>query len=184
MTARLSSHCWGDFQPPCGAGISDDPSKLQNAIGSAGEPVRQKVPRTTVKRLDLPGGVLDEEILASCEAIAQQTNCIGCHPACLAEGVAKALPYGCSYADRRPEPPASRFAISADRGRPGTIDVRRPASGSKNSPTVINMFAQWELGPALKYNRVPCPAEYGSDSRGNREAWFQQCLDNVRECPS
>ena len=72
-----------------------------------------------------------------------------------------------------------KFAVVADRSRPGTIDVRHPPPLSNNSPMVINMFAQWELGPALKYNRVPCPAIYGSDSSANRVTWFQNCLDSI-----
>jgi hypothetical protein len=138
-----------------------------------------RVLKVAMKRLDVPGGVLDTKILANCQAIVQQTNCIGCHPAGLAEGIAKALPYGCSYKQRRAEPPARKFAVAADRSEPGTIDFRRPPPDASNSPIVINMFAQWELGPALKYNRVPCPATYGSDSSANREIWFQRCLDKI-----
>ena len=39
------------------------------------------------------------------------------------------------------------------------------------------MFAQWELGPAEKYNRVkPAPP---SDSMATRQGWFQDCLDAI-----
>jgi hypothetical protein len=122
---------------------------------------------------------LDQEILANCQAIAQQTNCIGCYAAGLADHLARALPYGCSYKSRRPDLPAKKFAIAIkqDRSEPGTIDVRRPPSDSNNSPIVINMMAQWELGRALIYSRAKCPN--GPDSYRNREAWFQSCLDEI-----
>ena len=46
----------------------------------------------------------------------------------LAEGVAKKLPHGCSYKDRRRMPPQNKFVALEDRATPGTIDVavRRP----------------------------------------------------------
>ena len=58
-------------------------------------------------------------------AIAQQSNCVGCDGRGLAEGIARSLPYGCSYRGRRRMPPALKFAVPEDRGTPGTIDVRR-----------------------------------------------------------
>ena len=44
------------------------------------------------------------------------------------------------------------------------------------------MFAQWERGPALKYNRVPTP--YGlEDSAAQREKWFLACLRAIDTLP-
>ena len=71
-----------------------------------------------------------------------------------------------------------RFAIEEDRSVPGTIDCRY-SNKPDNLPAVINMFAQWELGPAERHRRIQCPAKYGIDSRENRELWFQQCLDAI-----
>jgi hypothetical protein len=144
-----------------------------------GNPKRQRSP--IVQRLDLPGGVLDDSILSSVSAICQQLNCVGCDGRGLAEGVAKKLPYGCSYKDRKPMKAGSKFAVVDDRATPGTIDVRGPPAGIFGSgtgrPVVINMFAQWEMGSAGKYNRVsPAPP---SDSAETRELWFAQCLDEI-----
>ena len=75
--------------------------------------------------------------------------------------------------------------MAKDRGKPGTVEIRCHPSRAVYSesftrcPLVINMNAQWELGKALKYNRVQCPGEYGPDSKENREKWFQQCLDEI-----
>jgi hypothetical protein len=131
---------------------------------------------SVLQRLDLPDGVLDDSILQRVTAICQQLNCVGCDGRGLAEGVAKKLPYGCSYKERKPMK-GSKFAVLNDRATPGTIDVRRPPAGIFGSGTlVINMFAQWEMGPAGKYNRVsPAP----SDSAETRELWFAQCLDEI-----
>ncbi|KAL1500348.1 hypothetical protein AB1Y20_013012 [Prymnesium parvum] len=130
----------------------------------------------------LPGGVLDPTILSRVDAIAQQSNCVGCDGRGLAEAIAKTLPYGCSYKQRRRMPPANKFAVPGDRAVPGTIDVRRPPAtlfGAKQSPMVINMFAQWEMGVPGRYNRVqPSPP---SDSARQRESWFAQCLQAISE---
>ena len=112
--------------------------------------------------VDLTDGVLDDSILSRVEAICQQLNCVGCDGMGLAEGVAKKLPYGCPYRDRRPQLPG-KFAIQQDRAKPGTIDVRKPSGGATSAsgrPIVINKFAQWDLDPAEKYDRVkPAPSE-------------------------
>ena len=133
-----------------------------------------------VERVNLPGGVLDETILHRVDAICQQNNCVGCDGRGLAEGIAKLLPYGCPYADRRPEPPANKFAVLADRATPGSIQVRKaPAAvfGVARRPDVICMFAQFEMGGPDKYKRVkPMPP---SDGRAAREQWFGQCLREI-----
>jgi hypothetical protein len=134
-----------------------------------------------VERLTLPQGILDESLLKKVDAIAQQENCVGCDGRGLAEALARKLPYGCSYADRRRMPPANKFAIPEDRAKPGTIDARKPpasvfgAGGGR--PIVINMFAQWEMGAPGKYNRVhPAPP---SDHAPARQGWFSSCLDAI-----
>jgi hypothetical protein len=128
-----------------------------------------------VQYLSLPGGVLDDTILARVDAIAQQLNCVGCDGRGLSEGVAKKLPWGCSYSSRRRMPPQNKFAVPEDRAALGTIDIRPPPAGKR--PTVINMFAQWEMGTPGKYNRVkPAPP---SDSAATRERSFQECLEKV-----
>ena len=71
-----------------------------------------------------------------------------------------------------------------DRTTPGTIHVRLPWSKRNTAPTVINMFAQWEMGAALAYERIPCPSEYGKDSPAGREDWFVKCLDAISNLKS
>ena len=144
-------------------------------------PPADALPRTLhagVERLTLRGGVLDDAILARVTAIAQQCNCVGCDGRGLADAVARKLPYGSSYADRR-KAASSRFACPEDRAVPGTIDVRRPptpaASGGLGRPWVINLFAQWEMGAAGKYNRVPPPAGV-VDTAAARQQWFRDGL--------
>jgi len=141
-----------------------------------------------VQRLDLPGGVLDDAVLFRVAAIAQQSNCVGVDGRGLAAGVAQKLPYGCSYRDRRPMPPigpssrvASKFAVLEDRATPGTVDVRRPPVGIfgvGSRPLVLNMFAQFEMGPPGKYRRVtPMP----DDNAAERVAWFGECLARIAQ---
>ena len=77
---------------------------------------------------------------------------------------------------------AVRAAIAAyDHDGSGTIEVRLSWTTEPGTPSVVNIFAQWELGLALKYNRIPCPQSFGSDSAENREAGFQQCLDAISD---
>jgi len=135
-----------------------------------------KRPRTSagVQYLSFPDGVLDSAL--NYEAIVQQNNCVGCDGRGLAEGVAKKYPYGCPYAQRR-KSFGGRFARSEDLGVPGTVDIRRPPVGNKG-PAVLCFMSQWEMGPALKYNRVPTPAGI-RDSKDQRKVWFAQCLEQL-----
>eukprot|EP00928_Gymnodinium_smaydae_P083363 TRINITY_DN66602_c0_g1_i1.p1 TRINITY_DN66602_c0_g1~~TRINITY_DN66602_c0_g1_i1.p1 ORF type:complete len:281 (+),score=39.05 TRINITY_DN66602_c0_g1_i1:64-906(+) len=134
-----------------------------------------------VRRLTLPGGILDQAVLQEVEAIAQQSNCVGCDGRGLAEAIRKSLPYGDTYHERRRLPPANKFAVEEDRPRPGTIAVRAPppSADARGRPAVISMFAQWEMGPPLKYNRVKPPSGVGADSKANRETWFRECLGAI-----
>ena len=91
-----------------------------------------------IERVHAAGGVLDPTILARVDAIVQQSNCVGCDGRGLAAAIAEKLPYGDTYKDRRPMPPARKFAIPEDRATPGTIAVRRG-----NGPAVVSLFAQF-----------------------------------------
>ena len=71
-----------------------------------------------------------------------------------------------------------QFATPGDRAEPGTIECKYAANDCER-PVVINMFAQWELGPALRHNRIACPSQYGRDTPGNREHWFHTCLQQI-----
>jgi len=82
--------------------------------------------RAPLSFLALPGGVLDDSVLGRVDAIAQQSNCVGCDGRGLAEGVAKKLPYGCSYADRRRMPPQNKFAVPEDRAQLGGLAASVP----------------------------------------------------------
>ena len=82
--------------------------------------------------------MLDPSILSRVDAIVQQSNCVGCDGRGLAAAIAEKLPYGDTYKDRRPMPPARKFAIPEDRAVPGSIAVRR-GSG----PAVVSLFAQF-----------------------------------------
>eukprot|EP00966_Prymnesium_polylepis_P014860 343461-Prymnesium_polylepis.1 len=121
-------------------------------------------------------------------SVTLQCNCVGCDGRGLADAVAKTLPFGCSYKERRRMPPSNKFAVPEDRATPGTIDVRRPPAtvfGAPKQPKVINVFAQWEMGAAGKYNRVhPAPP---SDSAKQREVRGRHraaiCAPAVRRPP-
>ena len=130
-----------------------------------------KRPRSgKIERIHAAGGVLDPAILARVDAIVQQSNCVGCDGRGLAAAIAEKLPYGDTYKDRRPLPPARKFAIPEDRAVPGSIAVRRG-----DGPAVVSLFAQFEMGPAMKYRRVrPEPA--GGDTKVNRLRWFKEGL--------
>mmetsp|Transcript_14952 Transcript_14952/g.45725 ORF Transcript_14952/g.45725 Transcript_14952/m.45725 type:complete len:317 (-) Transcript_14952:141-1091(-) len=130
-----------------------------------------------VQEVVLPGGVLHFPPPAT--AIVQQCNCVGCDCRGLAQAIAEQLPYGCPYKARQRMPPLNRFAVPNDRPSPGTISVHwPPAPGT--GPIVINFFSQWEMGPALKYNRVSAPAGV-QDSAEQREVWFKECLNALGE---
>ena len=137
-------------------------------------------PQKTISRVTLPGGVLDDSLLARVDAIAQQSNCVGCDGRGLAQGIAAKFPWACAYAQRRRMPPANKFAIPEDRPKPGTIDARRGPSGT---PLVINMFSQYEMGGPGKYRRVEFPPGV-SDLAPQREAWFAQCLQAISQLPT
>ena len=81
--------------------------------------VKPPTKATGITYLKLPGGVLDDSILARVDAIVQQLNCVGCDGRGLAEGVRSKLPYGCSYAGRRRMPPQNKFAVPEDRATLG-----------------------------------------------------------------
>lgn len=53
-----------------------------------------------ITHLELPGGLLDPLILSKVDAIAQQSNCVGCDGRGLSAAIAAKLPYGCSYKAR------------------------------------------------------------------------------------
>ena len=127
---------WRQQQNQWGGGTTLEAADSDNDTDRTSD-VRQYV--THVK---YPKGILDEDLWEHCDTIAQQTNCIGCRGAGLARGLAKALPYGCSYATKRPILPGKQFAVPRDRTTPGTIHVRHPWSKRTTAPTVINMFAQ------------------------------------------
>ncbi|KAG8470386.1 hypothetical protein KFE25_008807 [Diacronema lutheri] len=151
------------------------------ARGVAGAPTPQpflalRAPTAgIVRQVALPGGVVDPTICAHASAIAQQLNCIGVDGRGLAAAVAAAFPYADVYAGRER---SARWGVAAKASfsRPGSIDVRRPRSGS--GPIVVNMFAQWEMGASFKYKRVPAPGSM-RDSRDQREIWFQEGLDAI-----
>lgn len=136
-----------------------------------------------IERLNLPGGVLDPEILSTFDAIAQQSNCVGCDGRGLSEAVARTLPYGCPYRARRRQPSQRKFAVPEDRAAPGTIAVQRPTGtavrSNIGSPVVVSIFGQWETGAAGKYNIVPVPPGCPQDSAANRETWFKTGLDAI-----
>ena len=114
------------------------------AVDTAAPPRRvderpAKRPRSgQIERVHAAGGVLDPSVLARVDAIVQQSNCVGCDGRGLAAAIAEKLPYGDTYKDRRPMPPARKFAIPEDRAVPGTIAVRRGTG-----PVVVSLFAQF-----------------------------------------
>ena len=166
LAESLSSH--GIASTTAGSSSLEDRSSAK----------RQRVGGQPIERVDLSGGVLDDSLLVRVQAIAQQSNCVGCDGRGLALGVSEKMPYGCPYKERQRMPPSNKFAIPAHRATPGTIDVRRPpASAAGRTPIVIAMFAQWEMGLPGKYNRVqPAPP---SDSASTRAGWFRQCLGAI-----
>ena len=114
----------------------------------------------TIERLDLPGGVLDDSILARVAAIAQQCNCVGCNGRGLAAGVAEKLPYrNCPRM-----PPANKIAVPERRSAPGTIDVRRPATRDQLICAVGDWRARTTACSRARRPSRPQPARSGSAS--------------------
>ena len=71
--------------------------------------------------------------------------------------------------------PLLKFAVPEDRATPGTIDVRQSSDGR---PTVINCFAQWEMGKPGKYNRVsPAPNDSEQVPAASRPPPRLNCSD-------
>ncbi|KAJ1618206.1 hypothetical protein T492DRAFT_849500 [Pavlovales sp. CCMP2436] len=132
-------------------------------------------PGSNLERRTLAGGVLNRGLLGEIAAIVQQCNSIGCDGRGLSQEISDALPYGCPYRVRG-RAVGCRFAAPDQRAAPGTIDAR--ADPLLGGATVINLFAQWEMGAPLKYNRVPPPRGV-RDSKPQRAAWFKECLDQV-----
>merc|ERR1712110_978706 len=93
-------------------------------------------------------------------------------------GISRTLPYGCPYKNRQRMASQPKFAIEEDRSKPGSIECKTLLNFSEY-PTVINMFGQWNRGPAGKYNEIPC--QYGQDDKENREKWFKSCLQQISD---
>ena len=156
LARRLQAEEEATAPPPPPRRVDERPAK------------RARTPQ--IERVHAAGGVLDPTILARVDAIVQQSNCVGCDGRGLAAAIAEKLPYGDTYKDRRPMPPARKFAVPEDRATPGSIAVRRG-----DGPAVVSLFAQFEMGPAMKYRRVrPEPA--GGDTKANRLRWFKEGL--------
>ena len=103
--------------------------------------------------------------------IVHQTNCIVTEPKGLARSIANRIPSACTYADRTPMKGGSRWATPETRAVPGTFEIR-PVSPI----SVVALNAQWELGPAGKYNRVEIPNGVEKDTSENRLMWFETAL--------
>ena len=147
--------------------------RLQAEEDAAPPPAKRPRQGPQIERVHAAGGVLDPTILARVDAIVQQSNCVGCDGRGLAAAIAEKLPYGDTYKDRRPMPPARKFAVPEDRATPGSIAVRRG-----DGPAVVSLFAQFEMGPAMKYRRVrPEPA--GGDTKVNGLRWFREGLEKL-----
>ena len=118
-----------------------------------------------VRHVDAWLGILDPKVWNACDTIVQQANCVGCRPAGLAKAVSIYLPYGCPCRRRIPIRKGFQIAKPECRNEPGSIARMLPWDNgprkgklASKKPAVINMFAQWELGPAGKYCRVaPTP---------------------------
>ena len=106
-------------------GSAASSSQQEVSCDAAGQLPKGKTDRGVVKYRDLPGGVLDPEIISGdYDAIAQRTNCVGRYPIGLALGIEETLPYGSPYKERRPDRRRKQFAMTEDCSEPGTIQVR------------------------------------------------------------
>ena len=101
LARRLQAEEEATAPPPPPRRVDERPAK------------RARTPQ--IERVHAAGGVLDPTILARVDAIVQQSNCVGCDGRGLAAAIAEKLPYGDTYKDRRPMPPARKFAIPEDR---------------------------------------------------------------------
>ena len=66
--------------------------------------------------------------------------------------------------------------------QPGTIDCCRRGPSTAGLPTVINLFAQYQMGaPSTRASRMGNPPFPPGvvDSAAQREEWFQQCLNAI-----
>jgi len=105
------------------------------------------------------------------DIIIQQCNCLTRKAAGLAEAINTKYPYANIYGLRRG---VGNLASPEDRAIPGTIQVL-----SGNGPAVACLFAQWKPGKCGSRYYSEC-TQY-IDTLSNREKWFSECLDHLKE---
>lgn len=122
----------------------------------------------------LDGDLLDFDA----DMIVQQTNCITCRAAGLANFIRNKFAYADAYGKRRQH--TSSVCVKEDQDVPGTVRVLSPAD-DEEGPHVACLFAQYRPGKCdledPKY-RIPECSSY-DDTPELRIEWFQSSLKTL-----
>ena len=137
---------------------------------------------TKLHIVSLPNGLLDDSILNTYHAIAQQTNCVGLLPAGLADKITTTgfpmdvlTVFVATTNSTRRYQDLSPFLSIPDHARTTAVEP-----WTSTNPTVINMNAQWEKGSALHYESTQTPFTFWDLTvLLTRIKWFQQCLNHI-----
>ena len=116
-------------RPACARGRTPGDAELARRLSSPAAAALGQDPGAST-----PRAACSTRALSRVDAIVQQSNCVGCDGRGLAAAIAEKLPYGDTYKDRRPMPPARKFAIPEDRAVPGSIAVRRGERPGRREP--------------------------------------------------
>ena len=88
------------------------------------------------------------------DAIVHQGNCLTVKAHGLSAQIAKKYPWGDAYQRRRPQR-RRNLAVPEDRKETGTIQIMKNPHLWREKPDVIILYAQWDFGKGVGYQRVP-----------------------------
>lgn len=110
--------------------------------------------------------------------IAQQCNCITCHPHGLSKDIAIEFPYGDLYKTRRKL--SNNTSVESDRDEPGTIKILD--SNDYNKPKIICIFGQWVPGKinGQWFDKYPL-YKSKKETEDLRLEWFTSAIGEIEK---
>ena len=131
-----------------------------------------------VNRVCLPQGICDPDLLRHAQAVVQQLNCVGTNAGGLAAAVQKRWPHAVPYQQRAPQARMHGYAKPEHWDMPGTVQIH--SARRNDEPTIINLFAQFDLGKPGRKRAIPFPSGIYDTSR-QREDWFWRGLLRITQ---
>ena len=158
-----------------------DAAQWQEAPDQEGDDDRDTRILCQVQRVScicLPQGVCDQDLPRHAQAVVQQLNCVGTTAGGLAAAVQERWPHAIPYQRTNPQAQLHGYAKPEDWDTPGLVQVH-PAR-STGEPTIINLFAQFDMGRPGRKRAIPFPPGIYDTSR-QREDWFWRGLLRITQ---